>query len=284
MWNLKVIGTQHLGDFEFTGIEGGFGKAKRAMTVKDIAVIHGKEVKHINLRINENRHRFKDGTDILDLKVVAQNKHNFAVRLADLGLSQNQINASTYIYILSERGYSKLLKILEDETAWEIYDQLVDNYFNMREQIQTQPTVEDLIIMQANSMKQLRQEMTETKQEVIDMKEILSVNSNEWREKVNSILKRIAHNIGGVEPHRSVVNMSYDRFESRARCNLTLRLENRKTKMAAKGLSKSSVAKLNKLDCISEDKRLIEIYLAVVREMAIQFGISVSELEKVAVV
>lgn len=119
---------------------------------------------------------------------------------------------------------------------------------------------------------------------VDDMKEILSVNSNEWREKVNSILKRIANNIGGAEPYRSVVNMSYERFESRAHCDLNRRLENRKTKMAAKGLSKTSIQKLNKLDCISEDKRLIEIYLSIVKEMAIQFGINAKELEELKVV
>ncbi|MGI2772047.1 ORF6C domain-containing protein, partial [Bacillus cytotoxicus] len=35
---------------------------------------------------------------------------------------------------------AKLLKILEDDTAWELYDQFVDGYFNMREQqIPTDP-------------------------------------------------------------------------------------------------------------------------------------------------
>ncbi|EUJ51559.1 phage antirepressor [Listeria rocourtiae FSL F6-920] len=116
------------------------------------------------------------------------------------------------------------------------------------------------------------------------MKEILSVNSNEWREKVNSILKRIANNMGGTEPYRSTVNMSYERLEKRAHCDLNRRLENRQTKMAAKGLSKTSIQKLNKLDCISEDKRLIEIYLSVVQQMAIQFGIDTEDLEGLKVV
>lgn len=148
--DLKVIGKQHIGKYEFTGIEGGFGKNKKSMLVKDIAKIHGKLVKHVNLRIDENRKRFKDGIDILDLK-----SENLAVRLKDLGFSQNQINASKHIYLLSERGYSKLLKILEDDKAWEIYDQLVDNYFNMRQAIKTnQPALlkgKRLSIMETNA-------------------------------------------------------------------------------------------------------------------------------------
>lgn len=127
MNNLKVIGKEKVGSIEFTGIEGGFGKDKKAMLVKDIAVIHGQTVGNINLLINRNIKRFKKGIDIIDLKT-----GNFAIVLNKSGFSQNQINATKNIYLLSERGYSKLLKILDDDKAWEVYDQLVDNYFNMR--------------------------------------------------------------------------------------------------------------------------------------------------------
>ena len=133
MNDLKVLGTEKIGSFEFIGIEGGFGENKRAMLVKDIALIHDRPVKAINQAIERQLNRFKNGIDILDLKV-----ENFAVTLSDLGFNQGQINASKHIYLLSERGYAKLLKILEDDKAWEIYDDLVDNYFNMRYIIQKQ--------------------------------------------------------------------------------------------------------------------------------------------------
>ncbi|MGY5340637.1 ORF6N domain-containing protein, partial [Levilactobacillus spicheri] len=44
MNQLKVIGKENIGKYEFTGIEGGFGEGKRAMTVKDIAQVHGKDI------------------------------------------------------------------------------------------------------------------------------------------------------------------------------------------------------------------------------------------------
>ena len=103
------------------------------MLVKDIAEIHKRSSKVINQAINMNIKRFRAGVDILDLKA-----SNFEVNLIDLGFTQNAINRSNNIYLLSERGYSKLLKILEDDTAWEIYDQLVDNYFAMRQSIQSE--------------------------------------------------------------------------------------------------------------------------------------------------
>lgn len=125
---LKVIGREHIGKIEFTGIEGGFGDDKKAMLVKDIAKIHSSTVKRVNELINRNRRRFKDGIDVIDLL----SSQKFVVVLNDLGFNQNQINRSNNIYLLSERGYAKLLKILDDDKAWDIYDQLVDNYFNMR--------------------------------------------------------------------------------------------------------------------------------------------------------
>ncbi|WP_167630645.1 Rha family transcriptional regulator [Listeria valentina] len=127
-------------------------------------------------------------------------------------------------------------------------------------------------------------EAKEAKTEINDMKMIFSVNANEWRDKVKTILRKIANNFGGTEPFRSVINMSYERFESRAHCDLNRRLENRKIKMSAKGMSKTSIQKLNKLDCIAEEKRLIEIYLTVVKEMAIQFGIRSDDIDHLKVI
>lgn len=148
---LKVLGAEKIGKFEFTGIEGGFGEGKKAMLVKDIALIHNQTNGNINLLINRNRKRFKNGIDIIDLKA----NDNFAIVLSKSGFTQNQINASKNIYLLSERGYAKLLKIMDDDKAWDIYDELVDNYFNMRVAIkENKPslvTQEHLAIMKNNS-------------------------------------------------------------------------------------------------------------------------------------
>lgn len=148
---LKVLGTEKVGKIEFTGIEGGFGEGKKAMLVKDIALIHNQTNGNLNLLINRNRKRFKNGIDIIDLKA----NDNFAIVLSKSGFTQNQINASKNIYLLSERGYAKLLKIMDDDKAWDIYDELVDNYFNMRVAIkENNPAIvnqERLKIMKDNS-------------------------------------------------------------------------------------------------------------------------------------
>lgn len=127
---LKVLGQEKIGQYEFTGIEGGFGEDKRAMLVRDIAVIHNLETRTVNQTINRNIKRFKTGIDILDLKQITRSDV-----FSEYGFTKAQWGNANNIYMLSERGYAKLLKILEDDTAWDIYDELVDNYFNMRQAI-----------------------------------------------------------------------------------------------------------------------------------------------------
>lgn len=165
MNELKVIGKQKIGSIEFTGIEGGFGEGKKAMLVKDIADIHQTEVRRINEVINRNRDRFKNDKDIIDLKsAIVQNDNE----INHFGFTQNSFNASKNIYLLSERGYAKLLKILEDDKAWEIYDELVDNYFNMRQTINDNQIAIPQTPMQALELMFQVQHQTESRVENVE--------------------------------------------------------------------------------------------------------------------
>ena len=125
-FKIKCIGTVKLEQYEIKDIEGGFGENKKCLLVKDIAMLHKQPLGEINRKINDNIKRFEKGIDILDLKGGMEISHS------ELGYTQNSWNASKNVYILSEKGYSKLLKILDDEKSWERYTYMVDNYFSMR--------------------------------------------------------------------------------------------------------------------------------------------------------
>lgn len=127
---IKVIGKEHIGNIEFTGIEGGFGENKKSILAKDVAQIHEQSVGNINRLINNNRKWFEDGIDVIDLLNAPEAFRNFAHQL---GLDKS--NRTQHIYLLSERGYSLLVKFMDDEKATRVYKQLLDNYFNMREAI-----------------------------------------------------------------------------------------------------------------------------------------------------
>ncbi|MFA2694755.1 ORF6N domain-containing protein [Bacillus mycoides] len=280
MNQLQIIGKQNIAGYEFTGIEGGFGKDKKAMLVKEVAEIHKKEVKHINQRINENRRRFINSVDVIDLLGVGLTD----TEIQRFGFTQQAINSyrgrNGNIYLLSERGYAKLLKILEDDKAWELYDKLVDGYFNMRkQQIDTTQLSPELQMFQTLFTTLATQELNQKKleQKVNNISEIVALNSTDWRKDTTSILNKIARKQGGFEMYRKIRNESYEILEQRAGAKLSIRVNNKKKSMALEGVSKSKIDKVSNLDIIGEEKRLLEIYLAIVKEMAIRYQVNVNE-------
>ncbi|WP_143826196.1 ORF6N domain-containing protein, partial [Clostridioides difficile] len=125
MNNLNIKGKQKFMDLEIPIIEGGFGEGKKCITDKTISEIHNMEIKHVRELINRNIRRFINAIDFIDLKVVVDNDYNLEV-LELLSYRKMQISKANNIYLLSERGYSKLIKIMDTDLAWEIHDKIMD--------------------------------------------------------------------------------------------------------------------------------------------------------------
>ena len=129
---LRVNGTQNFMGIDIPVIEGGFGENCRVVTDKTIAEIHGIKTFKVRERINDNLKRFKEGIDYLDIKRILD-----ADTLINLGYAKQSITQAEIIFLLSERGYAKLIKIMDSDKAWEVHDQLIDEYFTMREVIKS---------------------------------------------------------------------------------------------------------------------------------------------------
>jgi hypothetical protein len=56
--------------------------------------------------------------------------------------------------------------------------------------------------------------------------------------------------------------------------SVEIRLKNARDRMIENGYSKSRINQLNVLDIIEQDKKLVEGYLAVVKDMAIKYGVA----------
>lgn len=144
----------------------------------------------------------------------------------------------------------------------------------------------ELALLQAQNMVTLEKEVKEQRamiqgvaNEQKNMAEIIGMTSVQWRKKVTSILNRIANNQGGFEMYRTIRNESYEKLEERGRCKLNIRVLNKQKVMALNGVAKSKVDKVSKLDVIADDARLTEIYLAIVKELAIKYRVNISDVE-----
>lgn len=130
---VKLNGTQIFMGREIPVIEGGFGDRRKCVTDKTVSEIHEIKVIHVRELINKNINRFKEGIDYIDLKRIDQTD---TLDLTTLGYAKQSITQAKSIYLLSERGYSKVIKIMDTDKAWEVHDHLMDEYFAMREVIQ----------------------------------------------------------------------------------------------------------------------------------------------------
>lgn len=129
MNELKISGKQEFMGIEIPIIEGGFGNDCRIVTFDGISRIHNIQVKDINKAISRliAKGRFSKSIEYIDLF----SSEDFKVTARNLGLLKS--NGQKSCYVLSERGYIKLIKYMDDDTSWDVMDNFVDEYFDMRE-------------------------------------------------------------------------------------------------------------------------------------------------------
>lgn len=136
-----------------------------------------------------------------------------------------------------------------------------------------------LLINMELEQKKMQQEVAAVKEDVDNMRDILSLDVKDWRNGINKLLNGIAHQLGGQRYYQDVRNESYDLLQYKAGCDLNIRLNNRKSKAALRGMSKTAINKISKLDVIAEDKKLISVYVTVIKEMAVKYKLDISRYD-----
>lgn len=131
---LRVNGTQNFMGIDIPVVEGGFGENCRVVTAKAVSDIHNTRLSDINASINRliEKKRIKEGIDYINLLSETVSLRDFA---RELGMFSS--NRTKDAFILSERGYSKLIKAMDDDESWDIMDSFIDEYFKMREVIKS---------------------------------------------------------------------------------------------------------------------------------------------------
>lgn len=145
MNEISVKGIQKFMGKEIPVIEGGFGEGQKVVLAKTIAEIHDTRLDKVNELINNHLDEFEIGVDLLDLK----ENLNFANLIKVNGLySQNAINASKNIYLLSEQGYMLLVGFMNTEKSKIIRKQLRRDYFAMREKINSDEQLKAQLLLE----------------------------------------------------------------------------------------------------------------------------------------
>ena len=157
---LMIKGKTKVCGVDIPNIYGGFSDNQKVMLAKTVAIIHDKQLKHVNELINKNLNNgyFKFGIDYIDLKKSVGSNDS----LLELGFNKQSIANSKNIYLLSQQGYTTLLKLLDSELAMKQYKIVVRDYFKLKGSQEsiiylTQKELEQLVVRKDGTIRRNRE-------------------------------------------------------------------------------------------------------------------------------
>lgn len=248
---------------------------RRVLTTSQLAESYGTDSKTLSKNFERNKERYKEGKHFIllrgdELRAFKANRQN-----------DDTLKFASILYLWTEKGAWHHAKSLGTDEAWDAYEMLVDEYYNVKELIpqlnNLSPQLQTLIHIEMEQNK-IKEQINEVKSEVQGIREVVAINTRNWRKDTNAILNKIAQQRGGFDAYQQVRQESYELLEARGKCKLSIRLTNMKRQMLENGQSKSKVDKVSKLDVIDRDTRLLEIYTAIVKEMAVANKINIEGL------
>ena len=134
------------------------------------------------------------------------------------------------------------------------------------------PELRLLINMELKQKEQDRA-IEQMSQRIDSIRDVVALSPASWRKDTSRMIARIANQMGGTEHIQDVYKGVYSLVNERARVSLEKRLTNKLRRMADEGVCLSARKRMTILDVIADDKKLIEIYIAIVKEIAIKFGV-----------
>lgn len=230
-------------------------KGQRVVTFRDIDTVHERPDGTAKRNFRANKEHFIENEDYFIAEITKDE-----IR-PQFGISKN---AGRTIIFLTESGYLMLVKSFTDKLAWQVQRELVNGYFRAKEVDYSalSPQLQFLI--------QLEKKQNRLERRIDSMCETMQVRGTNWRRATHSLINRIA-SASGIE-QRELYIVIYDELECRAGVDLDRRLTNLQDRLYDRGVSESRISRLNYIDIIAEDRKLIEIYIAIVKETAIKYN------------
>ena len=247
---------------------------QRVIAFKDIDAAHERPEGTARKRFNDNKDRFIEGVDYYKIT-----PSDFRIAIGEMDPRQQND-----VVLVTESGYLMITKSLKDDRAWAVHRSLVNNYFRFKEtsvqvnelspELQMFKQIFDSVAAQQLKQKEQDEKLNRLDNKVESIKEVIALDPNSWKEDSRKIVNAIALSMGGFEHVRDVLAESYRLLDERMASNLSVRLTNMRRRMADNGVCKSKRDKVTKVDVIADDKKLIQGYIGVMKDMAIKYGIT----------
>lgn len=102
-------------------------KGEQVVTFAMIDRVHKRPEGTAKRNFNENRERFAENEDCITLTQPDE--------IRTLGFSRPQGGTPASVVLVTRRGYLKIVKSLNDDLAWQVFDEMIERYFVVERQI-----------------------------------------------------------------------------------------------------------------------------------------------------
>ncbi|MDU7243219.1 ORF6C domain-containing protein [Clostridium sp.] len=164
---------------------------QRVVTFKDIDMLHERVEGTASKNFRNNKKHFIKNVDYFELS-----KNDVGENLSETyGFDKKAPKG----LLITESGYLMLVKSLQDDLAWKVQRELVNNYFRAKQIVQAKLSKElQAIFMIDGKQQELEQEIIVVRDEVKDLKDnlpLLGVDCDE----ITSLIKKICTKVTGYE-------------------------------------------------------------------------------------
>ena len=142
-------------------------------------------------------------------------------------------------------------------------------------QMKTSPSLQvlqgmlDQLIRQDAEIRQASAQSQQAIDTTQNIKDTIVGVYDDWRDWVRQTISKIQKGSGMT--YQDVYSTLYDQLEKRAKCRLSVRVDNQRKRMALDGATKTKIESYRTLDAIEDDQRLKEIFSTIVKEYAIRY-------------
>jgi Rha family phage regulatory protein len=184
-------------------------------------------------------------------------------------------------YLMNRDGFSLVVMSFNntrDVLEWKV--KYIQAFNEMEKQLaqpkpMTQAQILAAIAQQSADQEQKLIELsdrTETVEQKMSLiKEALADCKESWREWANSQIKATAKARGN--EYTQTYSECYKLLESKAGCNLNVRVKNAHQRLEESGATKTKIISYRRIDAVEDEPRLREIFTSIIKEMTIKYAI-----------
>lgn len=247
---------------------------QRVLLTSQIAEAYGTTERRVSENFNANKERYQEG------------KHFYVLQGEDLKSFKSDYGNSVFaknlnkLYLWTEKGALLHAKSLGTDKAWEVYDMLVETYFNAKQQslnlnglspeLQMFNQMFQAVASQEMKVNQLEVKQEETSKKLDTALDIFtSAIEPDWKTQINSKINQICkeHRLNYCMVRRDL----YSELENAAKCNLSARVRNHQARLKKSGALYKEISAVTKIDVVANDCKLQAIFDGIVKKFQAKY-------------